>query len=304
MGINFIDTANGYSDSEEKIGDAIKVSKREDIVLATKSAARDKRTFLEHIDLSLRRLGTDYIDIYHMHNISDSDTFDQVMSPGGSFEGLEQAVSAGKVRYHAFSSHNIPTAEKMMGTEKFQVIQVPLNFIDTEAEKLVPVARELGVGFIAMKPMGGGLFEDASLAFKYLMQFEGVVPDPGIEKTEEMEQIIGVIEDPEPLSKEDKDRIKEIKEEYGDNWCHRCGYCLPCPQEINIPMSLVVRSTIKRADHAGLLRWSKPTIERARDCTECRECVERCPYDLDIPELLKENIKEWEDYIKSYKSAK
>jgi predicted aldo/keto reductase-like oxidoreductase len=301
MGINFIDTANAYGDSEEKIGEAIKKYPRENIVLASKSAARDSKTFMEHIDLSLKRLETDYIDIYQMHAVSDSQTMDKVMAPGGAYDGLEKAVSSGKVRHYGFSSHNVPISEKMMKTNKFQVTQIPLNFLDIEAEKLVPFARKLDIGLIAMKPMGGGLFEDAGLAFRYLGQFQGIVPDPGIEKTEEMNQIIEIIENQEPFSNKDKEMVKKIKQETGENWCHRCGYCLPCSQDINIPMALVVKSTLKRSGDFGAQSFIKPSIEKARECIECRDCMERCPYDLDIPELLKDNIKLWDEYLDSCK---
>jgi predicted aldo/keto reductase-like oxidoreductase len=301
MGINFIDTANAYGDSEEKIGEAIKKYTREDIILASKSMARDSKTLIQHIDLSLKRLGTDYIDIYQLHAVSNSQTFEQVMAPGGAYDGLEKAISSGKVRHNGFSSHNVPISEKMMKSNKFQVTQIPLNFLDIEAESLVPIARELDMGFIAMKPMGGGLLEDAGLAFRYLNQFQGVVPDPGIEKIEEMTQIIGIVKDQEPFSDIDKEMVKKIKQETGDSWCHRCGYCLPCSQDINIPMALVLKSTLKRSGDLGAERFCKPNIEKAYDCIECGECIERCPYELDIPELIKDNIKIWEEYLDSCK---
>jgi len=303
MGVNFIDTANAYDDSEEKIGEAIKPYKRKDLVLSSKSLVRDKKTFLSHIDLSLKRLSTDYIDIYHIHNISDDKDFIKVMEPEGVFEGLEEAVKKGKVQYKAFSSHDPRIAEKIIKTGKFQVMQVPLNFIDTESEeRLIPLAHRLNIGFIAMKPLGGGLLEDARLAFKYLAQFEGIIPDPGVEKAEEMEEIINIIKDPHPITREEKQKIKRIKEELGDNWCHRCGYCQPCPEEIPITLVLNVRSMIKRFNNDKLNNLLENAIENARDCSECRECVEKCPYDLDIPEMLKENIGLWENYKKDNKN--
>jgi len=168
MGINFIDTAVAYEDSEEKIGEAIKSYKRKDLVLSSKSSARDKKTFLSDIDLSLKRLGTDYIDIYYLHNIKNDDDFNKVMESGSAYEGLEEAVRKGKVRYKAFSSHTPGIAEKVIKTERFSIMQVPLNFIDTEPEeKLIPLARKLKIGFVAMKPLGGGLLKDINLAIKY-----------------------------------------------------------------------------------------------------------------------------------------
>ena len=178
------------------------------------------------MDLSLKRLGTDHIDIYHLDCINDDQAFEEVMGPKGAYEGLEDAVSNGKIRYFAFSSHNIEIAEKIMKTKKFQVMQIPLNFIETGPEGiLIPLAHKLNIGFIAMKPMGGGLLDDAGLAFRYLSQFEGIIPDPGVEKTEEMEEIINISKDPRPFTKDEIQKIKRIKKELGNKFCRRCDYC-------------------------------------------------------------------------------
>ena len=230
--------------------------------------------------------------------------FDKVMSPGGAFEGLDEAVSKGKIRYYAFSSHSIDMAEKIMNTDRFQVTQIPLNYVDTEAEKLIPLAEKLDMGFIAMKPMGGGLLDDAVLSFKYLSQFKSIVPDPGIEKTEEMQQIIRVVDNPEKFTKEEKEKIKNIRKEMGSSWCHRCDYCQPCPQDIPISGVLGTKSMLKRLDHERAVMFCENNIQKARECTECRECVERCPYDLDIPELLKNSIGLWEEYMSMHNSSK
>ena len=297
MGINFIDTATGYGDSEEKIGRALKGKKREDLVIASKSPASDKKTFLEHVDLSLKRMGIDYIDIYHLHGVNSEEKLKQVMEPGGAYEGLQEVIEREKVRHAAFSSHHMPEAKKLMLTEKFEVVQIPFNFVDTEPEaEIIPLARRMNLGFIAMKPMGGGLLEDANLAFRYLAQFPGIVPDPGIEKIEEMEEILQVAKDPRPLTREEKKEIQKIREELGKEFCHRCDYCQPCPQDIPISTVLIVKSAIKRMPWQRVVQWIGPAIEKARECTECEECVERCPYDLAIPELLKKNIAFWEEY--------
>jgi predicted aldo/keto reductase-like oxidoreductase len=295
MGVNFIDTATGYGDSEEKIGEALKASRRQDIVIASKSPASDKKLFLEHVDLSLKRLQTDYIDIYHLHGVNSEEKMKEVMEPGGAYEGLKEAIKEGKVRYPAFSSHHMPEAKKLMLTEKFDVVQIPFNFIDTEPEKeIIPLARKMNLGFIAMKPLGGGLLEDANLAFRYLAQFSGIVADPGIEKAEEMEEIVRVIEDPRILSLEEKKKIEIIRQELGKEFCHRCDYCLPCPQGVPISLVLGVKSIVKRMPWQNAFDWLDPVIEKAQECTECEECLERCPYHLAIPELLKKNISFWE----------
>jgi predicted aldo/keto reductase-like oxidoreductase len=291
MGVNFIDTAHGYTDSEEKIGDVIKGIKRENIVIASKSPADNKTAFLEHLDLSLKRLGTDYIDIYQFHGISTQSKRDAIFAPGGAMEGMEEAVKDGKIRFPAFSSHSIPIALELMKTGKFTAVQLPFNYIDYTAEnEAIPLAKKLDMGFIAMKPMGGGLLDDAGLSFRYLLSYNSIVPDPGIEKIEEIREIINIVEKNESFTPEDKERIEELRTEFGPSWCHRCDYCQPCPQGIHISSALCVKSAFKRMPRERARSFVGPAIEKARTCLECRECTGRCPYNIDIPSLLKEQI--------------
>ena len=298
LGVNFIDTANMYGDSEEKIGDALAGARRENLVIASKSMARDQDTFLMHVDTSLARLKTEYLDIYQLHGISTDEDMKRVMGPGGAFEGLSRALDDGRVRHPGFSSHNLATAEKMMRTGRFSVVQVPFNFVDNEAaEKIIPLARELDMGFICMKPLGGGLLHDANLCFRYLMQFEGIVPDPGIERLEEMREIIGILQDPRPLLDSERVRMEEIRKSLGDTWCHRCDYCQPCPQDIPISLVLVTESIVRRMSYDTAVDFLRPAMDRAATCTECGSCVERCPYGLNIPELLKRYRAGYEEFV-------
>jgi predicted aldo/keto reductase-like oxidoreductase len=295
LGVNFLDTANAYSDSEEKIGKAIKGIKREDLVIASKSAAPDKKTFLEHLDLCLEHLGIDYVDLYQMHNISSTKLRDAVFSPGGAFEGLLEAVKIGKVRFPAFSSHNVPLAIEMMKTEKFASVQLPFNFVDDSAlAEAIPLAKKLDMGFISMKPFGGGLLNNAYTAIRYLLQFDNVLPDPGIEKLSEMEEIVSIVNENKPFSAEDELIIKNLKAELGPHWCHRCDYCQPCPQGIGISAVLTVDSLIKRMPFKKAFTMANIAIEKARTCLECGDCVSRCPYKLQIPDLIKNKITLWE----------
>jgi len=292
LGINFIDTANGYTDSEEKIGQAIKGVKRDDIIIASKSPADDKKTFLEHVDLSLKRLGIGYIDIYQFHGISSHSKRDAVFAEGGAMEGMEEAVKAGKIRFPAFSSHSIPIAAELMKTNKFASVQLPFNYIDcAAADDAIPLAKELDMGFIAMKPMGGGLLDDARPAIRYLLSFDSIIPDPGFEKIEEVREIIGIAERGETLSSQDMEIIEKHRKETAPSWCHRCDYCQPCPQGIPISFALCVKSAFKRMTNQRAHSFVGSAIEKAKTCTECRSCTGRCPYHLDIPKLLKEQIK-------------
>jgi len=291
MGINFIDTAHGYADSEEKVGEAIKKFKREDLIIATKSPATDKKTFNEHLELSLKRLGTDYIDIMQLHNIGTIEKRDACFAAGGSYEGLMEAVKSGKVRFPGFSTHSLELCIEIMKSGKFDSVQFPFNFIDDDAAKeAIPLAKKLDIGFIAMKPMGGGRLDDAGLAFRYLLQFDNIIADPGIEKIEEIREIAQLVKSKPVFTAQDKEAIEKIREGLGAVWCHRCDYCQPCPQGIDISWVLSSVSCEKRFTPERFKQMLGPSIEKARTCLECGRCVSRCPYNLQIPQLLKDNI--------------
>ncbi|MCL1847518.1 MAG: aldo/keto reductase [Coriobacteriia bacterium] len=297
LGINFIDTANAYGDSEEKVGLGIKGVPREELVLATKSGARDKQGLKKHLDLSLERLGVDYIDIYQLHHVTEAKRA-EVFAPGGACEGLMEAVQEGKVRFPAFTCHSIPLGMEIMRENRFDSVQLPFNYLDDmAAAEAIPLARELDMGFIAMKPLGGGMLYDVGLSFRYLLQFDNIVPDPGIEKLEEIREIAGIVKAGQAFSDDDKREIERVRTETGDTWCHRCDYCQPCPQGIGISAALNAASYLKRFSLEEAKGFAQQAIERARDCQECRECVARCPYDLDIPALLPERIAYWDAHV-------
>ncbi|MCL2046987.1 MAG: aldo/keto reductase [Oscillospiraceae bacterium] len=297
LGVNFIDTANGYTDSEEKIGQALKGLPRDSLVIATKSGANDKETFLKNLDLSLTRLGVEYVDIYQHHGVLE-ESYDEVFGENGAFEGMIEAVKLGKVRFPAFSSHNIPFAMKVMREGRFHVVQLPFNYVDDEAAKeAIPLAKELDMGFIAMKPFGGGLLNNANLCIKYLKQFDNIVPDPGIERLSEIEEIVEILNSGELLNDNDYKEIALLKEQLGDSWCHRCNYCQPCTSDIPISTILTVQSHVRRMPYARVVGMVSAGMEAARNCTQCKDCVSRCPYNLDIPKLLTDNVAFWDNYV-------
>lgn len=300
LGVNFIDTAHGYGDSEEKIGRAIKDVPREQLVIASKAPAADRQGFHEQLDTSLKRLGVDYIDIFQHHGVSSQEKMQQVLGPGGAFEGMLEALDKGKIRHTAFSSHSLPVAKDMMLTGKYEVTQIPFNFVDDAAsEEIIPLANKLDMGFICMKPLGGGLLDNAEICFRYLIQFDNIIPDPGIEKLEEIKEIVGIYERQSPITADDKAAIEELRAELGNSWCHRCDYCQPCPQKIPISTVLVAKSTVKRMPLERASSIVDSAMDKTAGCTECRECVDRCPYDLEIPELLKAQRESWNGFLKT-----
>jgi hypothetical protein len=300
LGINFIDTAHGYGHSEELIGEAVQTVQRDSVVIATKSPAADRKTLLADLDESLRRLRTDHVEIFQLHNVASKEKMAAVMGPQGAFEGIMEGIRAGKVRFAAFSTHSLPVAIDMIRTGCFDAVQIPFNFVDFQAgEEVVPLARKADMGVIAMKPFGGGLLEDVRLCFRYLLQFSGVVPDPGIETVSQLREILEVVKSSGPLTAEETGYIEQHRVRLGSEWCHRCDYCQPCPKHISISTVLTAKSFVRRMPKEKAQSFAEAAFKAAENCEECRECVERCPYHLEIPALLKRQQGLWDTFLKT-----
>jgi len=296
-GITFFDTANMYLSSEEKIGTALEAV-REKVVIATKTAQRDAKEVAAHIDLSLQQLKSDWIDLYQLHNVSNQENLQQVLGPHGAFEAARRARDAGKIRHIGISSHNIPTALEALKTGLFQTLQFPFNFIENDpAYELFPQARRHDVGLIGMKPLGGGLLERADLCFGFLQQHPDVVPIPGIRAKKEADEIIELYASPKSLSKADLIEIENIRSVLGEKFCHRCEYCMPCEQGVQIPSVLIFQAAANRLPREGVTAWLGKAMESVAECIECGECEQKCPYNLPIADLLKENLALYRDYL-------
>lgn len=300
LGVTFLDTAAGYTTSEERIGKAI-VGRREQVVLATKTTARDRAAALEHLEQSLRRLQVDVIDLWQLHNVSTFEALDQALGPDGALEAARQAVEVGKVRHIGITSHSMDVALKAVPLGCFETLQFPFNFVTSEpADKLLPLARQHDLGFIAMKPLGGGMLSDANLCIKYLLQFDGVLPDPGIQRVEEIEEIAAIVAGPWDLSSEEWKAIGRIKSEVGTRFCRRCGYCEPCPQGVRISTVMVLESFWKRMPIERLRDgWIAEAAASARECIQCGECEDKCPYHLPIRDMIVENYELYEKVLQA-----
>jgi uncharacterized protein len=293
LGLNYIDTANAYTTSEERVGKAVK-GRRHDVIIATKSGSRDPRELEKHIDLSLRRLGTDYIDLYQFHQIGDMPTLKKVLDPSsGLMPALESAQKAGKICHIGASSHQIDVAKEIVKSDRFETILFPFNFITSEpADDLLPLCRQHDVGFIVMKPLAGGMLDNATLAFKYLLQFPDILTIPGIEKTEEIEEIVKIYAGPHRLTAPEKKQMAALKAELGTRFCRRCDYCRGCPHEIPISMVMTFPSFAKRMPPERIFGGMfENAMARVADCAQCGECEAKCPFHLPIREMLQENLK-------------
>ena len=302
LGVTFIDTANGYTTSEERIGKAIAGHRRQHLIIATKTGARDKATALEHLHLSLKRLGTDYIDLWQFHGVSTFEAYGQVLAPNGALEAAQEALQAGKIRHVGITSHSMDVALKAVASGYFETLQFPFNVVSTEpTRELLPLAQKQGMGFIAMKPMGGGLFEKASVAIKYLLQFTGVVPDPGIEKVEEIEEIAGIVSGDWKMTLEELREMERLRQEMSSRYCRRCEYCQPCPEGVRISTLMNLRSFWKRFPAGRFFGSGAGFVEAAASaekCVQCGKCEAKCPYNLPIREMLVENA----DFFKKAKA--
>lgn len=295
LGINFIDTALGYGTSEERIGKAI-TGRRDQVIIATKTWVQDKATALEQLEQSLKHLNTDAIDIWQFHNVSTFEDYEQILGPGGALEAAQEALQAGKIGHIGISSHSLEVAQKILTSGCFEMILFPFNFVNDEpVTELIPLVKEYDVGFAAMKPFAGGRLRDANLTIKYLLQFDGVVPVPGIETVEEIEQIASIVEGPWEITPEEQQRMDQIRDELGTRFCQWCGYCMPsCPQEIYVPGLINSRVTWDLWPHEQWFARQASVVERGKTCIECGTCEEKCPYHLPIRELIVESITFYE----------
>lgn len=288
-GVNFFDTARGYTDSEEKLGHALK-GKREQVIFATKSMARNKKKMTEDIEISLKNLQTDYIDLYQIHNVKTDNEIERVFGSDGALEALLEAQKAGKVNHIGITGHKAEVLTELLDKYDFASVQFPANFLEDTGEKeLFPKARSKNMGIIVMKPLAGGAFNRKDLALRFLLGEDMTTIIPGMGSVQEVEENTALTRDFKRLTKEELAILEQEAKELGGEFCRRCEYCKPCPEGLDIPAFFLLHGYFKRY---GLADWA---IERyntfspsADKCIECAICETRCPYDLPIRKMLKE----------------
>lgn len=292
-GMTFFDTARAYSDSEEKLGNAL-ADVRGQIYIASKTMARTPEEFKSQLETSLRLLKTDYIDIYQFHCV------DVCYRPGdgtGMYECMLEAKEQGKIRHIGVTAHKLNVAKECVESGLYETLQYPLSYLSSEKEvELVEMCRERNMGFIAMKGLAGGLISRSQAAFAYMSQFENVVPIWGVQKMEELEEWLGYMEDAPVLDEEIRAFIEKEKKELTGEFCRGCGYCMPCPAGIKINNCARMSLMVRRAPSKDWLNeeWQE-SMKKIEDCLNCGQCMKKCPYELNTPELLKKN---YEDYKK------
>lgn len=294
-GINYIDTARGYTVSEAYLGEALE-GVRDKFVLATKSMARTKEAMAKDIDISLSNFHTDYIDLYQVHN-PNMEQLEQVIAAGGALEALQEAKAAGKIGHIGLTAHSLEVFEKALELDWVETIMFPYNIVETQAAELIKKCTEKNIGFITMKPLAGGAIEDATLAIRFICANPDVtVVIPGMFDLKEIDQNLAACEDKTPLSEAELAKMEEIRSQLGNNFCRRCNYCAPCTVGISIPNVFLFQGYL---DRYGLGDWAKDRYSampvKASACIGCGACEKRCPYNLPIIEMLKDAAAKFGD---------
>ena len=302
LGLNYYDTARGYTTSEERIGKALE-DVRDRVIIATKSHQRTAEGIERELEISLRSLRTDHIDVYQLHNVQTEEQWGQVRAPGGALEAVEAAKEQGKINHISVTSHSPDLAVEMIKTGLFETVMIPYNYLTTKpADELLPTCKKLNVGTIIMKPFGGGAFSNANTALKYVLSN----PDcnlviPGMMSVAEVEENINVWMDDHTLTDRERRLIERDKERLGDKFCRSCNYCQPCPQ--GIPISTILRTESQVLRRMGWTESRVNSVKEAKEkletCIHCGECESRCPYGLPIQELLPKAMQSLWDLMES-----
>ena len=290
-GIRFFDTARAYSDSEEKIGNAFE-GMRDKIFIATKTMARTPEDFWNQLETSLRLLKTDYVDIYQFHCV------DRCYAPGdgtGMYECMLEAKAQGKIRHIGVTAHKIQVAFDCVESGLYETMQFPLSYLSSEKEiELVNKCREKNIGFIAMKGLAGGLITRSDAAMAYMTQFDNVLPIWGIQRDNELTEWLSYMDNTPEMNEEIEEFIKREKEELSGEFCRGCGYCMPCPAGILINNCARMALMLRRApSRFWLTEEMRSEMKKIENCLHCGQCIKKCPYELNTPELLEKN---YEDY--------
>ena len=287
-GINYIDTARGYTVSEEYLGAALE-GRRDRFILATKSMSRYRESMARDIETSLANLRTGCIDLYQIHNLPERD-FEQVFGPEGAFRALDEARSAGKIGHIGATAHSLDALRRLVEEygDRIETVMFPYNIVELQGHDVLAAARARGIGTIAMKPLAGGNLEDWRLALRFIAA-SGVcdISIPGMGSPEEVERNAAAAEEFSPLTEEELARCEAVRAELGTRFCRRCGYCAPCSNGIDIPVTFTLANYARKY---GLADWArtryKAMASHAGSCVQCGACEIRCPYHLPIRDML------------------
>ncbi len=293
-GINYFDTANAYTDSEEKLGDALH-DVRQNVVISTKSGGNDKKTVQRHIEESLRRLKTDYIDLFQFHNPA---VLPDIEDPDGPFAAALEAKKKGYVRHIGITNHRLAVAQQAVESGNFETMQFPFCYLASEKDiALMESCVAHDMGFIAMKGLSGGMLNHAEACYAFMQQYEHVVPIWGIQHEWELDQWLALTEADQQMTPELQEIIQRDRKELAHNFCRSCGYCLPCAAGIDIPQAARMAMLLRRSPYQKYMtREWYDKMHKIENCIHCNACKSRCPYQLDTPDLLQKMLKDYDQF--------
>lgn len=293
LGINFIDTAKSYGDSEEKVGVAIS-DRRNECIVTSKSLADNADTFASDIELGLKRLGTNKIELYQIHNLSSSDKLEKTLKSDGLLDCLKDARKSGKIDFIGFSGHKKDVLIEAIKTNEFDFVEMPINVVDRNTWcDVLPLALERDMGVTSMKPLAGGALTDlspeiVSLALRYAVQQDISTALVGMRSLAEVDQNVKAGIDIKPLSVIEEKTLLEAANSLSKTFCRQCEYCLPCDQGLDIPTIFILYKHFTRFGARESARQRYASLKFKVDaCIECGKCEERCPYQLPVREMLK-----------------
>ncbi len=287
-GINFFDTARGYTTSERRVGLALK-DVRNKVYIATKGMVTTRQEAERDFSTSLNEFQMDYVDLYQIHNVRNKERLEKVLAPGGALEYLKEQREKGKIRFIGVTSHNPELLIEAIKTGEFDTVMVPFNFIERQAEKLIKFAEEKNIGIIIMKPFAGGAIPDKN-NLKFILQYPVSAVIPGMESEKQIKENTEAANN--PLTEEEKQGLEEESKKIGKHLCRRCGYCMPCPQGIDIVMVNTFNRMYEwmNMKETAKLRYAALEV-KADACTECGQCEQKCPYNLPVIEMMKKAHK-------------
>ena len=294
-GMRFFDTARAYSDSEKKLGTAF-AGMRDKIYIATKTHAKDVEGFWKDLETSLELLGTDYIDIYQFHNAQ------QVYAPGdgtGMYEAMLEAKAQGKIRHIGVTTHSQKVCGDIIKSGLYETVQYPFSYLASEEDiALVKAAEAANMGFIGMKSLSGGLLTNAQVCFAFTSQFPNLAPIWGIQTEEELEQWLSFFDNAPEFTEDMKAIVEKDKKELAGSFCRSCNYCAPCTVGIQIFQCARMSQMVRRSrSEAWTNEYWRAEMAKIEDCVECGVCMTRCPYGLNIPQLLKANLADYKKIL-------
>ncbi|MBR3245947.1 MAG: aldo/keto reductase [Parasporobacterium sp.] len=293
-GMTFFDTARAYTDSEEKIGEAFE-GLRDQFFLATKTPATTGEKLREDLETSLRLLKTDHIDIYQLHCVPKCYRPDDGT---GLYEALLKAKEEGKILHIGITTHRIGVAEEIIESGLYETLQYPFSYLATDRDiALVKKCEEAGMGFIAMKGLSGGLLTNSAACMAFMSQYP-VLPIWGIQRECELDQWLSFFQKESEFTPEIQKIIEEDRKELLGDFCRGCGYCAPCSVDISVSTCARMSQLIRRAPSATWLspHWQEEMM-KIEECIDCGKCKERCPYGLDIPNLLRKNLADYKEIL-------